>query len=128
MPIAPVAEHVLVDRLRPVPEAVDERLADQVAIRSLRTVGDGNADPAVLADAGFLLRLSVLPLAPDRIGVVRREEEILLPVLLLRIRRPHRALRPLDLIGRQDLRMLRPRPEVLRREDVHKRLFPESCE
>src|SRR3546814_16291134 len=76
-----VAKDELVDRLRAVVEARDQRLADRILERPGGTVRHRNADAAGLA---ILL------------DVVGAEEEIIFAVLLDRRRRPHRIGRPGD--------------------------------
>src|SRR3546814_15016302 len=72
-----VAKDELVDRLRAVVEARDQRLADRILERPGGTVRHRNADAAGLA---ILL------------DVVGAEEEIIFAVLLDRRRRPHRKI------------------------------------
>ena len=74
-----VLEHVLVDRLRAVPDHLDQRLAEQVVERALGPVRNSDADAAHLAVV---------------VDVVGAEEEVVLAVLLHHRRRPHRLLRP----------------------------------
>src|SRR3546814_10413213 len=74
-----VAKDELVDRLRAVVDARDQRLADRILERPGGTVRHRNADAAGLA---ILL------------AVVGAVEEIIFAVLLDRRRRPHRIGRP----------------------------------
>ena len=99
-----VAENELVDGLRAVDDAVDQRFAQRVFVRAARTVSHGDADAAV-----FVVVLDV----------VAAEEEVIFALVFEYRRRPHGIFYPFHGVGGEDFRMFGPVHEVLRREGVH---------
>ena len=126
VPLVLVLEDILVDRLRSVPELVDERLPKKVAVRPLGGVGDCNADAAVLLVAECADNRSRARIV-HRVSVIRGEENVVLPVLLVCIRGPHAATRPRNVLRVERPRMLRPRDKILRGEEVEEQSIVVGC-
>lgn len=122
VPVALPVENVLINRLRPVPELVNQRFPDQILVWASWPVGDRHANAAVLLDANFFHRCEVTALSIDRIRIVRTKKQIIAPALLHGMRRP-KAMRPTDRIGRQHARAFRPGSEIFGVKGVKKSLL-----
>jgi hypothetical protein len=103
-----VAEDELVNRLRAIVEAVNQRFAEVILERSFGPVCHRHANAA-----GLLIVLDVIRAEKQKIASVLRDD----------CRRPHRSARPRHGVRVEDTGMLGPRDEVRRGDRVEEQLL-----
>ena len=99
--------HKLVDRLRSIHYLINQRLAQQIFVRSFRTIADCHANATNLSF----------------VNIVRSKKEIIFSIFANHRRSPHRFLSPFNGCSIQNRSMFGPVHKVFGRETIKESLF-----